>query len=421
MPETIPTIPAGEIAAMKEKEYWEIAFEVMERFLRKEVPDEKLREICRDAYDFPVPVERVFDRNYVLRLDRGPTASFKDFAARMMSRLMQFFLKQEEKKLIILTATSGDTGSAVANAFLGQKNIKMVVLFPEKEISERQRKQMTTLHGNVTVIGVDGKFDDCQAIVKQAFVDPELKEMNLSSANSISLGRFLPQAAYYFYGYSKTFEYLGEKVVFAAPSGNFGNFTGGLIAERMGLPVKKFVVAVNENDEFPRFMETGKYEKVVPSRQCLSNAMNVGHPSNLARVIELYSGRMDETGKIIRQPDLQRMREEIFSVSVSDDQTRHAIKEAYKQYNTIFEPHGAVAWFALQRYLERQESGACISIETAHPAKFPETIKETIAVDPELHPSLAGLEGRKEKFEKMPNNYEQVKQFLLENSEAVNR
>ncbi|MCX6798880.1 MAG: pyridoxal-phosphate dependent enzyme, partial [Candidatus Diapherotrites archaeon] len=278
-----------------------------------------------------------------------------------------------------------------------------------------QKRQLDTIGDNVRSVSVDGKFDDCQAIAKQSFVDQKLRSLNLSSANSISVGRLLPQAAYYFYGYSKALEQPGEKIVFAVPSGNFGNFTGGIIANRMGLPVEKFVVAVNGNDEFPRFLETGKYEKVAPSRECLSNAMNVGHPSNLARVVELYGGRMDESGGIIRPPDLQKMRRDIFSLSVSDSQTKQAIKEAYLQFDTVLEPHGAVAWFGLQRFLERNPANACVSIETAHPAKFPKVIRETIGIDPKLPKSLAGLEKKKEEFEKMPNDYGKFREFLVKN------
>lgn len=413
MPEEIPKISPEEIMAMRNKKYWEIAFEVTKRFLSSEVSSEELQKICKDAYNFPVPIETIFERNFLLRLDHGPTASFKDFAARMMSRLLQFFLQHEEKSLTILTATSGDTGSAVANAFFGLRNIRIVVLFPEKEVSEMQRKQMTTLGENITAIAIDGKFDDCQAMVKQAFVDKELHRLNLSSANSINIGRLLPQAVYYFYAYSKVFEKNKEQIVFSVPSGNFGNCCAGLIAERMGLPVKRFVVAVNENNEFPRFLATGKYETIVPSMKCLSNAMNVGHPSNLARVMELYDGRMDETGKIIKMPDLKKMRQEIFSLSVTDGQTRQAIKNAYSSYNVLLEPHGAVAWFALQQFLNKHHNGLCVSIETAHPAKFPETIRETAGIESNPASALAGLETKREEFEKMPNNYRQFKEFLL--------
>ena len=282
-------------------------------------------------------------------------------------------------------------------------------------ISHRQRKQMTTLGKNVTAIAVDGKFDDCQALVKQAFVDKEIAELNLSSANSINFGRLLPQTVYYFYAYSKLFEKLGEKAVFSVPSGNFGAVCGGLIAMKMGLPVERFILAVNENYEFPVFLKTGKYEKLVPSKKCLSNAMNVGHPSNLVRLVDLYGGRMDETGKMISPPDLEKMREDIFSISVLDEQTKQAIKETHVKYKIDLEPHGAVGWFALQQFLKQENNELCVSLETAHPAKFPEILKETTGVDPKLPESLSHLEEKQENFEKMPNNYKQFKEFLLKN------
>ena len=413
MPVKIPTFLPKEISAMKKKEYWEIAFTITKKFLQDEVPEEELERICKEAYDFDVPLEKVFEKKYLMRLDRGPTASFKDFAARMMSRLIQFFLKQEGKSLTILTATSGDTGSAVANAFFGLENIKIVVLFPKDEVSDRQRKQMTTLGNNVRAIAVDGKFDDCQKLVKQAFVDKKLTKLNLSSANSINFGRLLPQTVYYFYAYSKLFERKGEKAVFSVPSGNFGNICGGLIAKNMGLPVKKFIIATNENNEFPKFLDTGTYKKLVPSRRCLSNAMNVGHPSNLVRLIALYNGQMDETGKIVKMPDMKKMKKEIFSISVSDKDTRQTIRRTYDKYNTVLEPHGAVGWFALQHAPEKATTGLCISLETAHPAKFPETINQVIGIKPSLPKSLKGLEKKREQFEEMTNDYSKFKQFLL--------
>ncbi len=413
MPVEIPKLSLKEIFAMKEKKYWEIAFIVAKKFLQDEVPEEELERICKEAYDFEVPLEKVYEKKYLMRLDRGPTASFKDFAARMMSRLMQFFLKQEGKSLTILTATSGDTGSAVANAFFGLDNIKIVILFPKEEVSERQRKQMTTLGNNIRAIAVDGKFDDCQELAKQAFVDKKLAKLSLSSANSINFGRLLPQTVYYFYAYSKLFERKGEKAVFSVPSGNFGDICGGLIAKNMGLPVKKFIIATNENNEFPKFLNTGKYEKLTPSRKCLSNAMNVGHPSNLVRLIALYNGQMDETGKIVKMPDMKKMNEEIFSISVSDKETRQTIRRTYNNYNTILEPHGAVGWFALQHAPEGVTTGLCISFETAHPAKFPETINQVIAIKPNLPKSLEGLEEKKEQFKEMANDYAEFKQLLL--------
>ncbi|MEI8004333.1 MAG: threonine synthase, partial [Methanothrix sp.] len=287
MPEEIPPISRSQIGQFSRMSYPQIAYEVVKPYLGDLVPDSDLRAMLEDAYNYIVPVERVYDEKYVMRLDRGPTCSFKDFAARLMGRLIQYFLKQEGRSILILTATSGDTGSAVAHAFYGLDNVLVVVLFPEKEVTERQRRQMTTLGKNVFPLAVEGKFDDCQALVKQAFVDADLSALHLSSANSINIGRLLPQAVYYFFAYSRVAT-LGEEIIFSVPSGNFGDLMGGLLAMKMGLPVQKFVVATNENDEFPRFMTTGIYEPIQPSKNCISNAMNVGHPSNLARLFCLY-------------------------------------------------------------------------------------------------------------------------------------
>jgi len=295
MPEKIPQLPEELIQQFPKMSYPQIAYEAVKPYLGDLVADSALRVMLDDAYNYEVPVQKVYDDKYVMRLDRGPTCSFKDFAARLMGRLIQYFLKQEERSILILTATSGDTGSAVAHAFHGLDSVKVVVLFPEREVTDRQRRQMTTLGRNVFPLAVHGKFDDCQALVKQAFVDPELSALNLSSANSINIGRLLPQAVYYFYAQSRAAP-AGGDVVFSVPSGNFGDLMGGLLALRMGLPAKKFVAATNENDEFPRFMKSGTYEPIRPSRNCISNAMNVGHPSNLARLFSLYGGQMDEMG-----------------------------------------------------------------------------------------------------------------------------
>ena len=324
MPEQIPKIPESIIKEFPRMSYPEIAYEVVKPYLGDLIADSALRSMLQDAYDYEVPLERVYDEKYVLRLDQGPTCSFKDFAARLMGRMIQYFLKEDGKSIIILTATSGDTGSAVAHAFYGLDNIKVVVLFPEKEVTVRQRRQMTTLGKNIFPLAIDGKFDDCQALVKQAFADPELIGLNLSSANSINIGRLLPQAVYYFYACSRV-SLHGVEIVFSVPSGNFGDLMGGLIAFKMGLPVHKFVVATNENDEFPVFMQTGVYEPIRPSKNCISNAMNVGHPSNLARLFCLYGGQMDETGKVSRQPDLAAMHKDLYAVSITDDQTRQTI------------------------------------------------------------------------------------------------
>ena len=344
-----------ELSGFSGKKYYEIAFSVLNNFIGNEIGDNDLLELCRDAYYFDVPLEKVYDRKYIMRLDQGPTASFKDFAARMMSRLMQYFLSQDNRHLTILTATSGDTGSAVANAFYGLKNINVIILFPANEVTAMQRKQMTTLADNIRVISIDGKFDDCQRLVKKAFVDPALSAIPLSSANSINIGRLLPQSVYYFYAWSRLAASVDEKAVFSVPSGNFGNLMGGLIAKKMGLPVEKFIISTNENDEVPYFLRTGIYKSIVPSINCISSAMNVGHPSNLARIVSLYNGMMNEAGIILRQPDLKRMRDELFGVSVTDDQTRGVIADLFSDYGVLLEPHGAIAWQGLKEYLGQNE------------------------------------------------------------------
>ncbi len=412
MPEEIPQIPRSRIGQFSKMSYPQIAYEVIKPYLGDLVSDSDLRAMLQDAYNYDVPVERVYDEKYVLRLDRGPTCSFKDFAARAMGRLIQYFLALEGRSILILTATSGDTGSAVAHAFYGLDNVKVIVLFPEKEVTDRQRRQMTTLGKNIFPLAVQGKFDDCQALVKQAFVDADLSELNLSSANSINIGRLLPQAVYYFYAHSRAAQ-EGKRTVFSVPSGNFGDLMGGLLAMKMGLPVQKFVVATNENDEFPRFMETGIYEPIRPSKNCISNAMNVGHPSNLARLFCLYGGKMDETGCVGQQPDMAAMRKDLYAVSITDEETRQTIKEAYSRYGVLLEPHGAVAWAGLMKYLEEcGDWSPCVSLETADPAKFPDEIVRATGINPPLPAAMARLDELVESFETMDGQYASLKEYL---------
>lgn len=414
MPQQIPTLTTEEIAGFAGLPYHEIANTICGKFLQEQIPGPELAALTKDAYDFPVPLEPVQDRCYVMRLDQGPTASFKDFAARLMGRLINYYLRLENKKLLILTATSGDTGSAIANAFYGLDNIEVLVLFPEKEVTPRQRRQMTTLGGNVNIVAIDGKFDHCQALVKEAFSDPDLAYLPLSSANSINIGRLVPQIVYYFYAYSRLRRLPGEAVIFAVPSGNFGDMMGAVLAMRMGLPCKRLVITTNENDEFPRYVAGGSYQPIEPSRNCISSAMNVGHPSNLARLIDLYGGRMDEKGVISITADMERMRREIFTVSVNDSETRQTIRSAYEQHGLLLEPHGAVGWAGLQKYLQAEPAPGqlCISLETAHPAKFPEEIRAILGFDPPLPPSLEGLEAREESFAHMANDYSEFKGYL---------
>jgi len=416
LPERFPTLDVHTRRSFAEREYADIATQVLAPYTEGLLAPEELAELCRQAYDFPVPLEPVRDeeRGYILRLDRGPTASFKDFAARWMARVLSRLVARSGRPLTILTAPSGDTGSAVASAFHGVAGIRVVVLFPREEVSDRQRRQMTTLGDNIRTVALNGKFDDCQALVKQAFAGPALEGLNLSSANSINVGRLLPQTVYYFYAAARV---AGpeEAVDVVVPSGNFGNMMGAVIARLMGLPVRRLVVPVNRNDEFPRYLATGRYEKVVPSRACLSNAMNVGHPSNLARLIAVYGGWMDETGQIRQEPDLTAMRRDLYSVSVSDDETRAAIRQAWERHSLLLEPHGAVAWWGFQLY--RRETAAkpvpTVVLETAHPAKFPEEIEQLLGFRPEEPAALKGLDHLPESCDTLEPRYEQFRDYLL--------
>ena len=420
MPESIPQLSQEELASFAEKEYYEIAFTVINKFLNTEIPAAELMSIIKDAYNFEVPLENVYNRNYIMRLDQGPTASFKDFAARLMGRLMQYYLQKENRKMLILTATSGDTGSAIASAFYGLENIKVLILFPEKEVTDRQRKQMTTLDKNISVLSLDGKFDDCQALVKQAFADSELDYLDLSSANSINIGRLIPQSVYYCWAWAKLANGLSDEIIFSVPSGNFGDLMGGLLAKHMGLPIKKFIIATNENDEVPVYFRTGNYKTIVPSRNCISSAMNVGHPSNMARIVALYGGQMDEKGNIIKEPDVVKLKNDMYAINVSDQDTRTTIKTIYDRHNVLLEPHGAVAWKGLQQYFSENINDnipyqVCVSLETAHPAKFPQEINDILGIDPELPASLSNLENKEEKMTQISSNYNDFKAYLKNN------
>jgi threonine synthase len=416
LPSKIPLITHYELESFRGKEYHDIAFAVLNRLLGDEISEDKLSDICKDAYNFEVPIEKVYDRNYILRLDRGPTASFKDFAARIMSRLMQHYLSVNNQTLTILTATSGDTGSAVASAFYGLKNINAIILYPVKEVTPMQRKQMTTLQGNINVIALNGKFDDCQKLVKKAFLDSDLSGIPLSSANSINIGRLLPQSVYYFYAWSKLAADLNDQAIFSVPSGNFGNLMGGVLALRMGLPVKKFIISTNENDEVPEYFRTGIYKPVSPSRNCISSAMNVGQPSNLARIIALYGGMMENNGNILIQPDLSALHNDFFAVSINDEKTKETIKEVFKKFNILLEPHGAVAWRGLREFLSSAGNTGkplCVSLETAHPAKFSDEMEKILNILPPLPGSLLGLDENTEHFFPMENKYEMLREFIL--------
>jgi threonine synthase len=331
-----------------------------------------------------------------------------------MARLIGYFLRTDGREVTILTATSGDTGSAVAHAFHNVPGIRVIVLFPFDEVSVSQRKLMTTLKDNIRTVAVDGKFDDCQAMVKRAFADPALTHIPLSSANSINIGRLLPQSIYYFYAASRLAQ-PGEPIVFSIPSGNFGDMMGGVVAKQMGLPVKKLIAPVNDNDAFPRFLASGNYQKVVPSRNSLSNAMNVGHPSNLARLVAIYGGQMDETGKIHRAPDLAAMRQDLFSSSISDQRTVATIKEVWDKYQLLLEPHGAVAWRGLLDWMQTEPLGnlPAVVLETADPAKFPDEVRKVVGWDPDIPAAMEITNKMPEDYDRMGADYEKFREYLI--------
>ncbi len=417
IPRRLPVFSRNELMSFKEKSYPEIATHILGTMMNGEVGLKDIEEICNEIYSFEVPVEMVEGKSNIMRLDRGPTASFKDFAALFMSRMMQYFLSIANKHIIILTATSGDTGSAVANAFHGMKNIRVIILFPSAEVTELQRKQMTTLHDNIQVIAIDGKFDDCQHLVKRAFMDPTLAGIKLSSANSINIGRLLPQSVYYFWAWTRISKGDSDDIILSVPSGNFGNLAGGLIAWQMGLPVRKFIVSTNENDEVPKYFQSGTYVPVSPSRNCLSSAMNVGHPSNLARIVAMFGGMMNEKGKFRKAPDMNMMREIMYPVSITDAETRETIKLCYSQTGTILEPHGAVAWKGLMKFIESEpgfmvDEKLCCVLETAHPAKFMDEIRKFADIEIVMPESLKRAIIGNEEYVSLENDYNIFKDFI---------
>lgn len=413
-PKEFPQLTRDEIAAFAKLPYHEIAFRVLSKFTDDIIPGDALAAMCREAYNFPVPLEVITGRTFLMRLDQGPTASFKDFAAQMMSRMIGRFLREDGRQVTILTATSGDTGSAVAHAFHKIPGVRVIVLFPIAEVSESQRKLMTTLKDNVRTVAIDGKFDDCQAMVKQAFGDPDLRHIPLSSANSINIGRLLPQSVYYYYAASRLAK-PGEPIVFSVPSGNFGDMMGAVVARETGLPVKKIIAAVNDNDAFPRFLGSGNYQKISPSRNSLSNAMNVGHASNLARLVSVYGGQMDETGNISKQPDLVAMRRDIFSTSITDERTVAGIRDFWNQFQLLLEPHGAVAWQGFQDWLATEPLGdaPAVIVETANPAKFPDEVQKVVGWAPDVPESMHAALRQPEDYDRMPADYEKFREYLL--------
>jgi threonine synthase len=355
MPETIPQMSDSFIAGLKKYSFQEMAYQIALPYLVEDFTEQQVADIVNEIY-FSSPLESLDYNLHVLELWHGPSLAFKDFGARFMAAVMSQLTAREDKKLTILVATSGDTGGAVASGFLGVANVEVIILYPKGKVSPLQEKQLTTLGENITALEVDGAFDDCQALVKKAFLDEELNKLfNLSSANSINIARLIPQSFYYFAGYAQL-EYTDD-VVFCIPSGNFGNLTAGLLAKIMGLPIKHFIAAVNANDVVPHYLHSGQYLPK-PSVQTISNAMDVGDPSNFRRMLDLFSH------------DHAVMKDHISSYSIDDRQTSEAISEIFENNGYIMDPHGAVGYVAANKYLSQNEDDQVIILGTAHPAKF---------------------------------------------------
>ena len=410
MPESIKQLPKVFFDNIDKMSFQEIAYTVADAFFGEDVEANALKKIVYDTLSFDCPVVKVKDDIYTLELFHGPTLAFKDVGARFMARLLQYFIKQENKgeEMNVLVATSGDTGSAVANGFLGVDGIHVYVLYPKGKVSPIQECQFTTLGKNITAIEVDGVFDDCQALVKNAFMDNELnKHMKLTSANSINVARFLPQAFYYFNAYARMkAQGKADNLVMCVPSGNFGNICAALFGHAQGLPIKHFIAANNANDIFYNYLQTGRYEPKA-SLQTLANAMDVGDPSNFARIINLYS----ENNKLSPEETHQRITSLISGATYSDEQIRLAMRQCYEETGYILDPHGACGYQALVDGLKPGEVG--VFCETAHPAKFKEKVDDILGIDVDIPARLrAFMQGQKQSVP-MTKDFADFKQYLM--------
>lgn len=402
MPGIIRPLPVRFFDTLPDKTFQQIAFEVASHLLGSELPEDELERIATFTTSIEAPVVAVGNDTFALELFHGPTLAFKDFGARFMSQVLGYFSRRQERDVIVLVATSGDTGSAVANGFLGVQGTRVVVLYPKGRVSELQEKQFATLGENITAVEVAGSFDDCQRLVKQAFSDRELRESRfLTSANSINLARLIPQSFYYFHAYSQVKKLAGKEVVFSVPSGNFGNLTGGLLAKRMGLPVKQFIAATNINDVVPAYLRSRKFEPRL-SVQTISNAMDVGNPSNFARILDLYNESYEAITRDVR------------GYSFTDEETRKAMEDTFRAHGYVLDPHGAVAYLGLKKYFEEHGSGvAGVFLETAHPAKFREEVEATLKVKIEIPPGLQKFMGSPKRSIGMDASFEDLKKLLM--------
>ena len=415
MPEKIKQLPQEFFDTIETKTFQEIAYTVADAFFGEDVDAKSLKQIVYDTLSFDCPVVKVKDNIYTLELFHGPTLAFKDVGARFMARLLQYFIKQENKgeQVNVLVATSGDTGSAVANGFLGVDGIHVYVLYPKGKVSPIQECQFTTLGKNITAIEVDGVFDDCQALVKNAFMDAELNQhMKLTSANSINVARFLPQAFYYFNAYARMnsltshLSPLTSNLVMCVPSGNFGNICSALFGHQQGLPIKRFIAANNANDIFYKYLQSGKYEPKA-SIQTLANAMDVGDPSNFARILNLYS----QNGALSPEDTHAAITSLISGATYSDEQIKETMRQCYKETKYILDPHGACGYQALVDGLKPGEVG--VFCETAHPAKFKEKVDDILSIDVTIPNRLAAfMKGQKQSVP-MTKDFPDFKQYLL--------
>ncbi|MDX1908120.1 MAG: threonine synthase [Bacteroidia bacterium] len=400
MPVRIPVLPETFWAQAREMAFPALAFEVTRTLLDGAIPDEDLEKIVYQAFSFDAPVVTLHKRHHILELFHGPTLAFKDFGARFMAGLMAWYNRGQDRELVILVATSGDTGGAVAAGFLHTPGIRVVILYPQGKVSGLQEKQLTALGGNITALEVAGTFDDCQALVKQAFLDQELQAaLRLTSANSINIARLIPQAMYYFRAWQQVAD-NGYKLAYCVPSGNFGNLTAGILAWRMGLPVSHFVAATNANDVVPAYLASGIYTPR-PSVQTLSNAMDVGNPSNFVRLLHLLG------------QDYSTVAGMISGYRFSDQQTLGAIRTVYDQTGYLLDPHGAVGYLAGETFLEKNTDYQIVTLETAHPSKFPDVITGQAGIVPEMPERLAALQDKPKVSIPMPASYPPFKSWLL--------
>lgn len=398
-PRQITPLPSSFFDSIQDLSKTDMALEAIRQFVEPDIPNEALKTIIDDVLQFDFPLVEIEKNIAALELFHGPTMAFKDVGARFMARCLGYFSSGEDNEITVLVATSGDTGGAVAHGFLGVEGVKVVILYPSGKVSEIQEKQLTTMGQNITALEVEGSFDDCQQMVKTAFLDKEIgQKRQLTSANSINVARWLPQQFYYFIAYKQIGQEF-ENVVFSVPSGNFGNLCAGMVANQLGLPVAHFIAATNINDTVPKYMQSGDY-KPKPSSPTISNAMDVGDPSNFIRIRRLY------------KDNFEALKDHLSSYSFTDNKTRQAMKELYDSSGYIADPHGAVGYLGLKKYLKDHPDTYGIFLETAHPVKFLQVVEETLDLKMPLPKQISEIIKREKKSIGI-NSYEELKEYLL--------